>query len=1595
MRKRNLLPLLLLTTLALSARAQVSENLARGFEPEKVYQVGDVDNVNVFNGNLIVDIPIGPTFPVGGQLKYGFHLVYNGNPWDFEVINQMARAMPSRFNNVAIGWQLTMGELVGPNDTLSTSLEENGNWLYAGPDGSEHPFFPVLHHEEEGNSTYAAPAQPGVNQVAGYTRDSSYLRLMRIADGYDAPGTYAAGECRKNYRIDFPDGTRHYFESLDPCDNANDPSGLNSRYRIYRIDDQYGNFVKITYNADDPTLETVTDSTGRQHTIYHWNNSAFYDYAGTWQSRNLVNQVTLAGPQGQTSTYYFDVEAPTTISLPCGDTTILADPTTGLRTAEVPFLRYVQRPDGTRYSMQAADGTLYYSALLSSGDCSSAHIQRIDFPTGGRVQYTPVTIRFPFIPDLTGDPAKNPDGGRDRSSYTFATTSIGVGERDLFTDTTSTTPTASWTYHHSLANPVKICQSGANQCREIPQEEIVTVTDPAQRTTAHYFSVFRQELDGISNSYDTCFQNGSWQEYGLPFTHRVSSGPFNLSTESFDGPCTISVNSAQECPLIDCGGLPVKQRSYVIYDTDSVLTTMPEHWDPRSNSRLQSTRTEYPVSGGDPVVTDVVGSDFDGLGHYRTQRTSSTISTAVGSTPSRWVTTHYNANPQAGTYPGSTPDQYMIFPANLWLTGVYNYVDTTQDPTVVRNPPDPTDPTQNQHTARQEFTFDARGFLSRHRTLANGTSESCSDLLAAFTDDGFGNVIQEAYYGGDIHTLGGSGTCSTPSLTTADYTILNTYQYGALKSSKFLGTDFYTADYTIDPNTGLIVASRDTAGSETDYFYNTMYRIWKQVEPSGGSLTKITYVPSPLEVTVDRCAASDSTCGSPITQYRFYYDGLGRMTQSKTKMPGGQWSLSKKVLDGLGRVVTAYQPEYRSDDSFDSSTPAYWTSNTYNDYLGRLTNTQLPDGNTVTQQYTGVWETKVTTGGRVVTDTYDGDGRLVAVEEASAPSGGTTITAYRYDVANRLIQVESSTQRRKFRYDDRGFLLGETHPELSAEKTYSSYDSRGHAHHSAIGGAAPLDYTFDAAERVSTVSAGSSLLKEFHYGTYGAPFYKGGRLDYAIRHNTVNDTSVYPLITPKDVAVKDDYQYDAPGRIAAKTTTLSESGSPDQVLPQTYTRDALGNATDLIYPTVGYAPSLHLVYGYENGLLRSVGQTPGLSFTGNSTSTYITYHPTGMVNQVPHGGYDGTTDVITPDHNMARPADIKFQGFASCTVVRPDVYVNTTICPGSTTTASVAEADATTYSWQITGGTVVSGANTNYLTFLANTSGSVTLTLTLTNSCGTGTFQVGPIPIATSTGTLTAQGQSPTTLSVALSGAPPYTLNWSDGYQQFNVTTSTATHTVSPTVTTAYYVTISDANSCTNNSNSVTVNVTAISAPASVTATATTANQVQVNWPAVAGATSYVVFRDNVQVGTPTTNSFTDNGVTANTAYLYKVHAKSSASESGDSPVDLATTVIFNTDPYRRIRAFDITSLRAAVNAVRVRGGIGAYTFTDSDASLPNHFIRGIYFQELRTKLNEGRQALGLPQLTFTDPDVNPATNGGQLFPIKQIYVNELRAGVQ
>ena len=191
---------------------------------------------------------------------------------------------------------------------------------------------------------------------------------------------------------------------------------------------------------------------------------------------------------------------------------------------------------------------------------------------------------------------------------------------------------------------------------------------------------------------------------------------------------------------------------------------------------------------------------------------------------------------------------------------------------------------------------------------------------------------------------------------------------------------------------------------------------------------------------------------------------------------------------------------------------------------------------------------------------------------------------------------------------------------------------------------------------------------------------------------------------------------------------------------------------------------------------------------------------------------------------------------------------------------------------------------------------------------------------------------------------------------------------------------------------SITVTGT-IAAPSGVTAVATSTSSVDVSWNVVAGANHYQVWRSfngsaYSMIATTMSTSYPNGGLSANTAYLYRIRTVDGASATSPfSNVDAATTIGFTEDPAggtTLIRLLNVTELRTAVNAMRASGGLAPLA---ADGTIGAGLaLRAQHLTDLRTGLNQARAAIGMTALTFTDVPPSVA---------KAVHMNELRNGVK
>lgn len=410
--------------------AQDHPNTSKGFSAESLHKFGEIDNVNVFNGNLTIKIPLGSPYQVNGNLSYGLNLIYNSNCWDFTVDlsgnTDALKATPLKHSNAGLGWTLSMGKLIftAPNSQKPAA--------YVSPDDSLHGFFSILRQGDADE-----PGDTLNNQRTLYTRDGSYMRVRVIS-----PSLYA---------VDFPNGTVTEFGS----------DGLPVRIYGPFNNPQVGNQqIDIDYF---PNRWEIRDSHGRVQKVYFMPTGLPSPSITNVVSRvelTSFNDVTNASP----AIYQFNY---TNVSLPL--------PCPHLPQGEfmtVPLLTSLVLPDNSSYQMPTGD--------YITGGSASCHtigkIERITLPTLGKIEWAYGIYSYP-----QESSAKHPN----RNSQ-------GVVSRKLI-DVNGVLQ-GTWTYSPALIAEPPRPVPPPNPSKEFVNTVTVNTIGPAGTTlqfkTKHYFSVF-------------------------------------------------------------------------------------------------------------------------------------------------------------------------------------------------------------------------------------------------------------------------------------------------------------------------------------------------------------------------------------------------------------------------------------------------------------------------------------------------------------------------------------------------------------------------------------------------------------------------------------------------------------------------------------------------------------------------------------------------------------------------------------------------------------------------------------------------------------------------------------------------------------------------------------------------------------------------------------------------------------------------------------------------------------------------------------------------------------------------------------------------
>jgi RHS repeat-associated protein len=1181
-----------------TSSAQVHPNTARGGVANTPFSSGDVDRVNLFNGNLNINIPLGGPYPVGPALSYGFNLAYNANMWRSNEGDSTPE--PDQQFNAGLGWQVTHGHLYAP----FSRPPGDPRWVYVAPDGSEHVFFERLKHEDA-EDPGDDPLNPQA-QTYYYTRDGSFIRLTQ-----KKPATTPSFPASNAYqsRVELPNGEIQFF------DGQGRPVEFRDRFGTLTVPE---NWVRFDYSVNGRTR--ITDSWGRTHTIWTESRSGF---------PQTVTQVDMAAVGGATSTVKFTY-SDQSIWRPCQQ---LGD----LRVT-VPLL---QRVDFSPDNNPATPDEWFYAmedyALLdldnAGQSCRSAGaLEQLRLPSGGKLRWTYKNVSFP--------------AGSTRRP--FSQRSNGVISRATLTPGNATIGT--WTYSHDAVTPFDL------------KQKLTTMTDPLGVVSKSYFSVY--------SSTATDPEGWTIREYGLPLTHRASL------LDPTEAP-----NLLLSAQVFEAGAATPIRTTWVRYERDAGISG---EFDVSTsvNARLASDRTIYEddcaTSGGTNCTHRYKSTDrtsWDNLGHFR-------ITTLGGNFPSgnfQTVETTYNPS---GVRPSITTP---------WSLETYNSVRIDAG-------------AGNLSYTRTSFDGATGSLLSKGVNFLGTSTAHARDVVTAFTratgQRGF--VTTETVSGGD------TGTAFVKNYT---------WTCGTLASSRVQGATYFDSERTIDCSTGLPLSERDRAGQTTTYGYDLAGRRTLTRSPGEADLV-MAYLPlsNGSKVTTVRRSS-----GVDLQKTEAELDELGRFrmeTRFRTEYNAGgslvtKRDVQKQTYDAAGHVAT------RSTvvDSGQSASPPTTKYQQY-DAFGRAHRILRPDGSDTVLFFAGDFsQTSITGVGRSFstsgvlqqtgaekTERFDRMGRLWKVTEQAedAPDGTNAIrcatatgfstdpsdcytdTLYTYDEGSRLTKVtqqtDKGTQIREMRYDPRGFMESEIHPELDAvagqgvDVLYGDYNALGLAgfRREAI---SRLDYVYDSAAqliRVDETTGGiTRFLKKYRFGTGNADG-SNGRVVEATRYN-------YRKVGGVDfvVGLTESIQYLGTGGRVSNTTLkaavapgTTETAIEGLVGVESFTTgfayDNLGNLTRIDYPQCNFsqgqcstatAAARSVAFQYRDGLLVGIPGFTGETVPGAGTGSGITYHPNGLWNKVAHANGAVYTQFNDPD-GIPRPQRYELARPGSVNTIGPYVYDN-------------------------------------------------------------------------------------------------------------------------------------------------------------------------------------------------------------------------------------------------------------------------------------------------------------------------------------------------
>ena len=359
------------------------------------------------------------------------------------------------------------------------------------------------------------------------------------------------------------------------------------------------------------------------------------------------------------------------------------------------------------------------------------------------------------------------------------------------------------------------------------------------------------------------------------------------------------------------------------------------------------------------------------------------------------------------------------------------------------------------------------------------------------------------------------------------------------------------------------------------------------------------------------------------------------------------------------------------------------------------------------------------------------------------------------------------------------------------------------------------------------------------------------------------------------------------------------------VTPTGVTATAASSTSITVTWTAVTGATSYIIYGgTSSSSLSQVGTATMTSFTHIGLTASTTYYYAVAASNASGTSARSTTVNATTQSGGGQPPAAP-TGVAATAASATSITVSWSavtgatgyIIYGGTSSSSLSQIGTTTTATYTQTG-LAGGTTYYYAVAASNASGTSARSTTVS-----ATTQAGGPAAPTGVAAAAASATSIIVTWTAVTGATSYTIyggTSSTTLSQIGTATTATTYTQTGlTAATTYYYAVTVTTSSGTSARSTTISATTQAAsdpaaPTGVLAAAASATSITVTWTAVTGATSYTIYGGTSsslsQIGTATTGTYTQTGLTAATAYYYAVTVTTSSGTSARSTTVSATT---------------------------------------------------------------------------------------------------------